>query len=53
MKDPLTSIVRVEIVYHGQASDAANDAELNEWLSDFWTGAACPDGGTNLAGQPH
>jgi hypothetical protein len=49
MKDPLTSIVRVEIAYHGQASDSANDAELNEWLSDFWTGTVCPDGGANLA----
>lgn len=51
MKDPLTSIVRIEIAYHGQANDANGD--LDEWLSDFWTGTACPDTGTNLAGQPH
>lgn len=52
MKDPLTSIVRVEIAYHGQAADAGGD--LGTWQSDFWTGTACPaNGNTNNAGQPH
>jgi hypothetical protein len=52
MKDPLTSIVRIEIAYHGQAADAGED--LGTWLSDFWTGTACPDDeNTNNAGQPH
>jgi hypothetical protein len=52
MMDPMTSIVRVEIAYHGQAADAGND--LDTWLSDFWTGTACPENGTtNAAGQPH
>jgi hypothetical protein len=53
MKDPLTSIVRIEIAYHGQADEAANDAELKTWLSDFWTGSACPSEGLNDGGQPH
>jgi len=54
MKDPLTSIVRVEIAYHGQADEAENRSDLRTWLSDFWTGTACPEtGGTNEGGQPH
>jgi len=32
--------VHVEIAYHGQAADTGD--ELDVWLSDFWTGAACP-----------
>jgi len=52
MQDPMASIVRVEIAYHGQAADA--DGDLRTWLSDFWTGTACPpDGSTNGGGQPH
>jgi hypothetical protein len=54
MKDPLTSIVRIEIAYHGQADEAENRAEVRTWLSDFWTGAACPSFlQENQAGQPH
>ena len=63
--DPATAEVHIEIAYHGQASDAGSD--LNAWLSDFWTGTACPEGesghnpggttGDNLVesnpGQPH
>lgn len=52
MKDPLTSIVRVEIAYHGQADEAANRAELRTWLSDFWTGGEpCTD--NPIPDQPH
>ena len=52
LDDPLNSIVRVEIAYHGQASDAGGD--ISTWRTDFWTGSACPaNGTTNLAGQPH
>lgn len=50
MQDPLTSIVRIEIAYHGQAEEAASQAELNAWLSDFWTASACED--RLLPGQP-
>jgi len=39
LTNPLNSIVRVEIAYHGQA-DAG--ADIRPWLSDFWTGTACP-----------
>jgi hypothetical protein len=53
MQDPLTSVVRIEIAYHGQAEDAAGPAELRRWLSDFWTGSVCPDSGVLLPGQPH
>ncbi len=50
LNDPLNSTVRVEIAYHGQA-DAGDD--IRPWLSDFWTGAACPEPGeANAAGQP-
>ena len=63
--DPMTAEVHVEIAYHGQAADAGGD--LGDWLSDFWTGDACPTGasghnpgGTTGAhlelsnpGQPH
>lgn len=53
MEDPLTSIVRVEIAYHGNV-DEAGPGEVTTWLSDFWTGAACPSFlDPNLAGQPH
>lgn len=58
--DLATAEVRVEIAYHGLAEDAGSD--LEHWMSDFWTGAACPQafglnpGGTsgdlNAAGQP-
>jgi hypothetical protein len=40
--DPATAEVHIEIAYHGQASEAGSD--LNGWLSDFWTGTACPEG---------
>lgn len=40
LHDPLGSLVRVEIAYHGQADEAGDDLDL--WLSDFWSGAACP-----------
>jgi hypothetical protein len=54
MRDPLTSIVRIEIAYHGQADELENRRDLRTWLSDFWTGTACPDNGsTNEGGQPH
>ena len=50
--DPATAEVHIEIAYHGQASDAGSD--LNAWLSDFWTGTACPEGdsGHNPGGTP-
>ena len=52
LDDPLNSIVRIEIAYHGQASDAGGD--ISTWRTDFWTGSACPEDGTaNVAGQPH
>jgi hypothetical protein len=49
--DPENALVRVEVAYHGQVEDAGND--LDQWLSDFWTGSVCPQGGVNAAGQPH
>ena len=62
--DPLTTPVHVEIAYHGQAEDANGD--LGTWMSDFWTGTACPIEGPagphnpvgtadpkNGPGQPH
>jgi len=53
LTDPLNSVVRVEIAYHGQKKDAGTQAELDKWRSDFWTGSACPEpGGVNAAGQP-
>lgn len=53
LRDTRNSIVRIEIAYHGQAEDAGD--ELAVWLSDFWTGTACPDGGTPNPNpnQPH
>jgi hypothetical protein len=52
LTDPLNSVVRVEIAYHGQAEDAGSD--LKTWLSDFWTGAACPPDTPNPnPDQPH
>lgn len=38
--DLRTAEIHVELAYHGQASDAAG--ELGVWLSDFWSGSACP-----------
>ena len=58
-------IVRIEIAYHGQADDAVDQAALNDWLSDFWSGdptvcaspAFAPTNGLPLgaqgAMQPH
>jgi len=43
--------VHVEIAYHGQASQAGD--ELDQWLSDFWTGSACPAVGEQAETQPH
>jgi len=52
LDDPVNSIVRIEIAYHGQVTEAGGD--LPTWRTDFWTGSACPEvGATNLAGQPH
>lgn len=52
LHDPLGATVRVEVAYHGQASDAGGD--LTAWLSDFWTGAACPPDTPNPnPTQPH
>lgn len=52
LTDPEGAIVRVEIAYHGQAVDAGDD--LDVWLSDFWTGAACPPDTPNPNPlQPH
>ncbi len=53
MQDPLTSIVRIEIAYHGQADEASGPAELRTWLSDFWTGAGDLCTTNTIAGQPH
>lgn len=50
--DPMNALVRVEVAYHGQVKDARGD--LKQWMSDFWTGTACPDDGElNARGQPH
>jgi hypothetical protein len=52
LDDPLNSIVRIEIAYHGQVNEAGGD--LPTWKTDFWTGSACPEPDfLNLAGQPH
>jgi hypothetical protein len=51
LRDPEGALVRVEAAYHGQVEDAGSD--LDQWLSDFWTGSACPTDGVNAAGQPH
>lgn len=50
--DTHNSIVRLEIAYHGQAEDAGE--YLDAWLSDFWTGTACPPDTPNPnPAQPH
>ena len=38
-------VVRIEIAYHGQADDAPDQAAIDQWLSDFWSGdpTVCPD----------
>lgn len=58
-----TAEVHVEVAYHGQAEDAGSN--LSTWMSDFWTGTACPNSfdlnadyvgvGTdvNVGDQPH
>ena len=52
LTDPIGSVVRIEIAYHGQADDAGDDLDL--WLSDFWSGAACPPDTPNPNPmQPH
>lgn len=52
LRDPLGALVRVEIAYHGQVADAGDD--LDTWLSDFWTGTACPPETPNPnPAQPH
>lgn len=52
LSDPKMSTVRVEIAYHGQARDAGGDLPI--WLSDFWTGTACPPDTANPnPNQPH
>lgn len=52
LHDTVDSTVRVEIAYHGQATDAGDD--LATWLSDFWTGTACPPETPNpIVTQPH
>jgi hypothetical protein len=50
LTDPHGAVVRVEIAYHGQVAEAGGNVEA--WLADFWTGAACPASGTNIGGQP-
>ncbi len=53
LDEPLTATVRIEIAYHGQA-DEAGDGELAQWMSDFWTGSACPPATPNPnPNQPH
>jgi len=50
--DPEGSTVRIEIAYHGQADQAGDDLEA--WMADFWTGAACPPEMPNPnPAQPH
>ena len=53
LTEPLTALVRVEIAYHGQATEAGQD--LESWLADFWTGSACPIDPNTAQGaaQPH
>ncbi len=52
LEDTMGSLVRIEIAYHGQAEDAGDD--LDVWLSDFWTGSACPPDTPNPnPAQPH
>jgi len=52
LTDPMNSVVRVEVAYHGQADDAGD--QLDVWQTDFWTGAACPPATPNPNPmQPH
>ncbi len=52
LTDPLNSVVRVEIAYHGQVEDAGDGLAI--WESDFWTGSACPPYTPNPSpAQPH
>lgn len=52
LQDTMGSLVRIEIAYHGQAEDAG--ADLDAWLTDFWTGSACPPDTPNPnPAQPH
>lgn len=51
LHDTRDSHVLVEIAYHGQAEDAGDD--LGQWMTDFWTGSACPEAGENPFGQPY
>ncbi len=52
LRDPMGALVRVEVAYHGQVEDAGQ--ELATWLSDFWSGAACPPATPNPnPAQPH
>ena len=51
LTDPEGALVRVEVAYHGPVDEAGDD--LDQWLTDFWTGSACPTEGVNAAGQPH
>jgi hypothetical protein len=58
-----TAEVHVEVAYHGQAADAGSN--LSSWMTDFWTGTACPSSfglnadyvgvgdNFNTGGQPH
>jgi hypothetical protein len=41
--DPMTAGVHVEVAYHGQSDHEDSD----QWLTDFWTGTACPANGAN------
>jgi len=38
LEDTDQRIVRIEIAYHGRADDAPDQAALEQWLSDFWSG---------------
>lgn len=50
--DPKGAVVRIEIAYDGQATVAGDDLDL--WMSDFWTGDACPPDTANPnPAQPH
>lgn len=52
LADTTDSVVRIEAAYHGQADEASG--ELKTWLSDFWSGAACPPETPNPnPEQPH
>lgn len=43
--DLRTAEVHVEFAYHGQVGDAGD--ALDSWMSNFWTGTACPANGAN------